>query len=1014
MAFDLEAVLRLTDYNFSSGMLKASKSMGMLKSGIGETVKQLGLLTTVGATAAAGFSAVKKTMDFESEMSTIKALTGATNSQMKQMQDLAIQTGAKTKYSANEAAQGIEELLKAGLSPATVKAGGLEAALNMATAGGMNLADAASLMSNSLNSFRGDGLKASQVADILAGAANASAADMIDLKYGLAAVGPVAAGVKMSLRDTSAALALFSNNNLQGQDAGTSFKTMLMNLSPQTKKAAALMEDLGIITKDGSNRFFDASGKVKGLAQVADVLRQSLKKLNPKEQGDMLKQMFGTDAIRAGRILLQEGADGVKKMYKEMSKVTALDVARQKMNNASGAVEQFKGAMETLEISVLLPTMPVIRDLANAMASWVSSLKPAQIKAFGDTIKEAFQTISTVIKTTFGFITGHWSAISTAFLAIAAGAVTLKAGMTGLMIVGTITKLVRAYREATLLATLAEMGLNTALLANPWTWVVAGIAAVVAGAVAIYKNWGSISSWFTSLWHGIASASVSAAHSVVSGVVSAYHAIASGVSTALNAVKSTSVVVFSGVGNILLAVIRPLISATMTIFNSMKPGLLQIWNGIKAIAQGIWTAIKNAMLGPIILAYDLITGNFTQLKVDAVAIFNNLLGAASKIWSGIKMVLSGYASAMAGEVRGTFKVMSSAISTIFHGIRSVIESIWLSISNLIFTIIPSIVSNVTKGFTRMVSSADNLLSKMRKSVSDRFHDIVSDAKALPGKIGDGLKSMAKHAIDGIADVAHKLVSKFRSILGIHSPSRVFTEMGGHIVSGLVNGLSAGNLKSFGESVLKDFGGGAIKGWNSVKGFFSGLLGGGSGKGGNATGWLTAALGLTGTSTSWLSGLQKLVGAESGGNPSAVNSATVMGQHATGLLQMLPSTFAANMLKGHGNILNPVDNAAAAINYIKKRYGSVYNTPLFSGGSYKGYNGGLSRVPYDGFKARLHKDETVLTRQEAQDYRKGKGGQQLLIEGGLHLHGVGGDLEKAADQFLEILANKIQTAGEGGA
>jgi TP901 family phage tail tape measure protein len=367
----------------------------------------------------------------------------------------------------------------------------------MATAGGMSLADSASLMSNSLNSFKGTGLTAAAVANTLAGAANASSADMVDLKYGLAAVGPVASGVKMSLRDTTAALALFSNNNLQGQDAGTSFKTMLMNLSPQTKKAAALMKDLGIITKNGTDQFFDAKGKVKGLADVADVLHQSLKNLNPKEQGDALKQMFGSDAIRAGRILLSEGADGVKKMYGEMSKVTALDVAKQKMNNAAGAVEQFKGAMETLQISALMPTLPVIKQVATEMANWVSSLKPGQIQAFGDTVKNILLTIVNLVKS----VVAHWNMISGVLIGAAVAVGVFKTAMVGLTIIAAVTKAMTALRTATLAESFAALGLNGVLWANPITWIVAAIAVLIGIIVVLVLRWHQVTSALAYAWN---------------------------------------------------------------------------------------------------------------------------------------------------------------------------------------------------------------------------------------------------------------------------------------------------------------------------------------------------------------------------------------------------------------------------------------------------------------------------------------------------------------------------------
>ncbi|MED1851829.1 phage tail tape measure protein [Brevibacillus borstelensis] len=342
---------------------------------LGITLATAGIGTSIGDT-------VSKSMNFEAQLSTIKALTGASRDEMIQVQSLAVEMGAKTKYSALEAAQGIEELLKAGLSVSQVKSGGLEAALNLATAGGLELADAAEIMSTALNAYKADSMSAAQAANILAGTANASATSVQELRYSLAAVSAVASGVGLSFRDTNAALGAFANNGLKGSDAGTSLKTMLMNLSPSTKGASEMMKQLGIITSDGTNRFFDAKGKIKSMAEIADVLRSALIKLNPKERGDALKEMFGSDAIRAGNILFKEGAEGINKMIKETEKVTALDVAKEKMNNAAGAVEQFRGAMETMQISALMPMMPLIKDFALLMADLAEKYTPAVTAAF--------------------------------------------------------------------------------------------------------------------------------------------------------------------------------------------------------------------------------------------------------------------------------------------------------------------------------------------------------------------------------------------------------------------------------------------------------------------------------------------------------------------------------------------------------------------------------------------------------------------------------------------------------
>lgn len=380
------AILR-ADGAFSNFAKKAAKGIAFGAIGVGALA--------TGAAAYGVASSVKKAMDFEAELSTIQALTGATNAELAKMQTLALKMGANTKYNALEAAQGIEELLKAGLSPATIQAGGLEAALNLATAGGLGLAEAAEIMSTALNAYKKDGMSAATASNILAGTANASATSVEELRYSLAAVSAVAAGMGATFEDTNIALGLLANHGLKGSDAGTSLKTMLQNLQPTTKQQTQLFRSLGLITKDGSNAFYDASGNIKSMENIAGTLRKSLGKLTNQQRSLALEILFGTDAVRAGNILYEEGADGVKEFRKEMSKVTALDVARKKMDNAAGAVEQFKGAIETLQISALLPTMPLIKRFANAAADFVEKYTPRITAAVDRMVKQSSNYLNT-------------------------------------------------------------------------------------------------------------------------------------------------------------------------------------------------------------------------------------------------------------------------------------------------------------------------------------------------------------------------------------------------------------------------------------------------------------------------------------------------------------------------------------------------------------------------------------------------------------------------------------------
>lgn len=355
--------------------------------------------TASAATTAAAYFSVRKSMDFESQLSSIKAVANLSSAEMQKMRALALKVGADTKYSALEAAQGIEELLKAGIAPAAIQAGGLEAALNLATAGELELAEAAEIMSDSLHGFKKDNLTAAKVANILAGAANASSSDVRELKYALASVGPVADGIGVSFKEVNATLAAFSNNMLKGSDAGTSLKTFLQNVQPKTDKAAALFRKYGLILDDGTNILFDANGQLKDMADVAEILHQKFGKLSDKERTAAFFEMFGSDAIRAANILAKEGAEGIKKMYDEMSKVTALDVAKEKMNNAEGAVEQLRGAFETLQIVAAEGALPVIKKVALAAADSFEQSAPKVEKA-GKRIGKALDEILAPFTTT--------------------------------------------------------------------------------------------------------------------------------------------------------------------------------------------------------------------------------------------------------------------------------------------------------------------------------------------------------------------------------------------------------------------------------------------------------------------------------------------------------------------------------------------------------------------------------------------------------------------------------------
>lgn len=295
-----------------------------------------------GAAAAAGVGiAISRFAEFDQQMSYVQAATHETASNMNLLRDAALEAGARTVYSATEAAGAIEELAKAGVSTADILKGGLDGALDLAAAGGLDVAQAAGIAATALKTFGLEGKDMSHVADLLAAGAGKAMGDVTDLSQALAQGGLVAKATGLSLEETTAALAAFAAQGLLGSDAGTSLKTMLQRLTPQSKEAKDQFDALGISA-------YDANGQFVGLADFAGQLRDKMKDLTPEARNAAMSVMFGSDAVRAANVLYEEGAKGIEDWTAAVDdQGYAAETARQRLDNLKGDLERLGGAFDT-------------------------------------------------------------------------------------------------------------------------------------------------------------------------------------------------------------------------------------------------------------------------------------------------------------------------------------------------------------------------------------------------------------------------------------------------------------------------------------------------------------------------------------------------------------------------------------------------------------------------------------------------------------------------------------------
>lgn len=353
MAENKNIVIRLMadTASYEAAMTRAGSTAKTVASGMEGTGRKSALIasgmTAAGlAVAAFGVAAVKMAADFDQQMSTVQANTGATGAQLDQLRAAAIEAGASTVYSASDSADAINDLGKAGMSVTDILNGGLSGALNLAASDGMAVGDAAEYMANALSMFHLKGSQASQVADTLAAGAGKAVGNVSDFGEALNNCGAQANSFGMNIQETTGVLALFAQNGTIGAEAGTQLNSMLMKLAAPSAEASNTMKELGISAYDAQHHFV-------GMANFAGQLQKAEKNLTDEQRNQANATIFGSYAIKAANYLYEAGESGVNKWTKAVSESGyAAEQAAAKNNNLKGDLENLSGSMESLMISV--------------------------------------------------------------------------------------------------------------------------------------------------------------------------------------------------------------------------------------------------------------------------------------------------------------------------------------------------------------------------------------------------------------------------------------------------------------------------------------------------------------------------------------------------------------------------------------------------------------------------------------------------------------------------------------
>jgi len=360
-----------------TGLVNGFKTAQTAATNLNKTIAQNGqsvqtLTTGLGLVGAAGVAgaalAIKTYASFDKQMSAVKATGGATASELTRLREKAVEMGASTAFSASEAAAGIENLLKAGVTAQEVLGGGLAGALDLAASGELGVAQAAEIAAGAMTQFKLSGADVPHIADLLAAGAGKAQGEVADMANALKYAGVPLAQLGVSIEETAGTIALFASNAIIGEQAGTSLRSMIASLTSPSAVAAKEMEKLGINVFDGQDKFI-------GLSGVAGVLQTQMRGLSDAERAAALGRIFGNESLQAANVLYDGGAAAVQKWTNAVNdQGYAAETAAARLDNLHGDLEAFGGAVETAFINAGGAGNDALRGLVQNATGLVNAL----------------------------------------------------------------------------------------------------------------------------------------------------------------------------------------------------------------------------------------------------------------------------------------------------------------------------------------------------------------------------------------------------------------------------------------------------------------------------------------------------------------------------------------------------------------------------------------------------------------------------------------------------------------
>lgn len=743
--------------------------------------KMMGVTAVIGGV---GVAAVKTAADFDSAMSQVAAVSGATGKDFDALRNKAREMGAKTKFSATEAAEAMNYMAMAGWKTEDML-DGIEGVMNLAAASGEDLATTSDIVTDALTAFGLSAKDSGHFADILAAASSNANTNVSMMGETFKYCAPIAGALGFSAEDTAEAIGLMANAGIKSSQAGTALRTIMNNLAGDVKISGKAIGDVTIATTN-------ADGSMRDLSDILADCRSAFGNLTESEKAQVAESLVGKNAMSGFLALMNAGQGDIDKLSSAIDNCdgSAEKMAMTMQDNLAGQLTILKSQLQELAISFGDILMPAIRSIVSKLQGFVDKLN-----GMDESTKRTIVTIALLVASIGPLLVIIGTAISKIGVAMQ-GFVKLANG---------ISKLKVAVQGGT--GVLGKLGSALGGISAPVLAVVAVIAVLVAAFVHLWKTnegfrdaiigtWNRIKDTISGFCQGIVDR-LNALGFQFTDIVDVLKTVWDGFCQVLAPIFEG---VFNNIANI-LSTVTGVITGILDVFIGIFTGnWSQAWNGVKEIFSSIWNGISSFftnILNVIKGVADVVLGWFgtswnevwTNIKTFFEGIWNgiatffttiwetlknvvtvgimaigSILSAAFDIitlpfrfiWENCKEIIISVWDAIKSKVTTVIHAVASVISTVMNAIKTVFSTVWNAIKTVVTTVVNAIKSVITTVFNAIKSTATTVWNAIKTAVTTPVNAIKSSVttvfnsvKSTVSSIFNGIKSTATSVWNGI-------------------------------------------------------------------------------------------------------------------------------------------------------------------------------------------------------------------------------------------------------------------------